>query len=64
LIFATTADMTKYFQRKPISKSQIISSINSQDGSIELSLKITHEMEIIPTILKWLPHIKVLKELG
>lgn len=50
-----------YFQRKPISKSQIISSINSEDGSIELSIKITHAMEIIPTILHWLPNIEVLE---
>jgi len=54
-------DIAKYFQRKPIAKSQTISSINSEDGSIELSLKITHGMEIIPTILHWLPHIKVLE---
>lgn len=52
--------IAKYFQRKPISKSQIISSMNS-DGSIELSIKITHEMEIIPTILHWIPFIKVIE---
>jgi len=61
VVLHVDSEIAKYFQRKPISKSQIISSINSQDGSIELSLKITHEMEIIPTILKWLPHIKVLE---
>jgi len=61
IVLHVDAEIAKYFQRKPISKSQIISSINSQDGSIELTLKITQEMEIIPTILKWLPHIKVIE---
>jgi len=55
------SEIAKYFQRKPISKSQTIASINSDDGSIELSLKITHEMEIIPTILRWIPNINVLE---
>ena len=31
------------------------------DGSIELTLKITHAMEIMPTILHWIPHIKVIE---
>jgi len=61
VILHVDSDVAKYFQRKPIAKSQTISSINSEDGSIELSLKITHGMEIIPTILRWLPNIKVLE---
>ena len=61
VVLRVNGEIAKYFQRKPISKSQTISSINSEDGSIELSLKITHEMEIIPIILKWLPNIKVLE---
>ncbi|MBL0707448.1 MAG: WYL domain-containing protein [Sulfurimonas sp.] len=61
VILHVNGTIAKYFQRKPISKSQVISSINSDDGSLELSLKITHVMEIIPTILHWLPHIKVIE---
>lgn len=61
IVLHVDTDIAKYFQRKPISKSQIISSINSQDGSIEITLKITHEMEIIPIILRWIPYIRVLE---
>jgi predicted DNA-binding transcriptional regulator YafY len=28
---------------------------------MQFSLKVTHEMEIIPTIMQWIPHIKVLE---
>lgn len=51
----------KYFERKPISKSQRLLSINEDDDSVEISLKITHEMEIIPKIMEWIPYIKVIK---
>lgn len=61
IVLHVDGEIAKYFQRKPISKSQIISSINLQDGSVELSLKVTHALEIIPTILKWLPYIKVIE---
>ena len=30
-------------------------------GSIEITLKITHEMEILPLIKSWIPHIFVLE---
>lgn len=49
----------KYFQRKPICKSQRLLSVNEKDESMEFSLKVTHEMEIIPTIMQWIPYIKV-----
>lgn len=50
----------KYFKRKPISPMQAISGEDS-DGSIEITLKITHEMEILPLIKSWIPHIYVLE---
>lgn len=31
------------------------------DGSMEITLKITHEMEIIPIVQYWLPHMKVIE---
>ena len=49
----------KYFTRKPISKTQKILSIH-EDKSQEISIMITHEMEIIPIIKYWIPHIKVI----
>ena len=32
-----------------------------KDGSIEIEIKLTHEMEIIPLILWYIPYIKVLE---
>ena len=55
-----TADIAKYFKRKPISKTQTIESI-FEDGSMEVVVKITHEMEIMPLVKYWIPHIKVLE---
>ena len=53
-------EIAKYFKRKPISKTQkMIKEL--KDGSVELVLQITHEMEIIPLVKYWLPYIKVLK---
>ncbi|SMC10062.1 helix-turn-helix transcriptional regulator [Nitratiruptor tergarcus] len=52
--------VAKYFKYKPLAPSQIILG-EDQDGSIEIALKITHEMEIIPIIKQWLPHIRVLE---
>ncbi len=52
------ADIAKYFKRKPISKTQTIESI-FEDGSMEIIIKITHEMEIIPLVKYWIPHVRV-----
>jgi predicted DNA-binding transcriptional regulator YafY len=51
--------ISKYFKRKPISKTQTIESL-SEDGSMEINLKITHAMEILPLVKYWLPYIKVI----
>jgi predicted DNA-binding transcriptional regulator YafY len=53
-------EVAKYFKVKPISKNQTIEGEDS-DGSIEVIIKITNKMEIIPIIKYWLPHIKVLE---
>lgn len=53
-------DIAKYIKRKPISPSQILDSVN-EDGSVVIVLKITHEMEIIPIIKYWLPHMKIIE---
>ncbi|BCD62890.1 hypothetical protein NitYY0826_C1776 [Nitratiruptor sp. YY08-26] len=52
--------VAKYFKYKPLAPSQVILG-QDRDDSIEISVKITHEMEIIPIIKQWLPHIKVLE---
>ncbi len=54
------SEVAKYFKRKPIAPTQTISG-EDQDGSIEITLKITHEMEILPLIKSWIPHIFVLE---
>lgn len=54
-------DISKYFQRRPLT-TQSITSIN-QDGSIEFEVKITHEMEILPIIKYWIPYLHVVKPL-
>ena len=50
---------TKYFKRRALS-TQSIERLN-QDGTMEFVVKITDEMEIIPIIKYWLPHLRVLK---
>ena len=50
---------SKYFQRRPLPTQQI-SSIN-EDGEMEFSLKVTHEMEILPILKYWIPHLFVLE---
>jgi len=52
-------EIAKYFQRKPISKSQKVESLY-EDGSMDVSVEITNDMEIIPLVKYWMPHIKVL----
>ncbi|MEO1954624.1 MAG: WYL domain-containing protein [Campylobacterales bacterium] len=50
---------SKYFQRRPL-PTQHITSIN-EDGDMEFSIKITHEMEILPIIKYWIPHLFVVE---
>lgn len=51
-------DIAKYFIRKPL-KSQVITG-EEKDGSLEIVVSISNEMEIIPIILWYIPYIKVL----
>jgi len=55
-----SSEIAKYFKRKPISKTQTIETVH-KDGSMEVAVKITHEMEIIPLVKYWIPHVKVLE---
>ncbi|MCK5110344.1 MAG: WYL domain-containing protein [Arcobacteraceae bacterium] len=49
-----------YFIRKPITSTQRIIK-KYDDSSIEIELTITDLMEIIPTIQRYMPHIKVIE---
>lgn len=48
----------KYFQRRPLPTQSI--EYLRKDGTMEFVIKITHEMEILPIIKYWLPHMRVL----
>lgn len=54
--------VSKYVERKPIAPTQIIESVY-EDGSIDIVVKVTHEMEIMPLIKYWLPYMKVIEPL-
>jgi len=49
----------KFFKRRPL-PTQAIESLSS-DGTMEFTVKITHEMEILPIIKYWIPHIYVIE---
>jgi predicted DNA-binding transcriptional regulator YafY len=48
-----------YFERKPFPNQNITG--RDKDGSIEVTIQATHEMEIIPFVLWYLPYIHVMK---
>ncbi len=51
----------RYFKRRPL-PTQKIETVNS-DGSMEFTIKITDEMEILPIIKYWIPHLYVVEPL-
>lgn len=55
-------EVSKFFIRKPISKTQRIIK-KYDDDSCDIELTITDFMEIIPTIQRFMPHIGVLEPL-
>ncbi len=52
--------VAKYFKRKPISNSQKIEALY-EDGSMDVSVEITNDMEIMPFVKYWMPHIQILE---
>ena len=52
-------EIAKYFLRKPLKGQRTLGT--NPDGSLEITLNITNQMEIIPLILYYIPHIKVLE---
>ena len=57
-LFADKA-AAKFFKRRPL-PTQTIESLNA-DGTMEFVVKITHEMEILPIIKYWIPHVYVIE---
>ena len=55
-----SSEVSKYFQRKPVSPTQRTEELRV-DGSMDISVEITDDMEIIPLVKYWIPHIKVLE---
>ncbi len=53
-------EVAKYFKRKPISNSQKIEALY-EDGSMDASVEITNDMEIMPFVKYWMPHIQILE---
>lgn len=53
-------NISKYFKRKPLSKTQRIIT-TYKDGSADMEIYITDDMEIIPIIQRFLPYIKVIE---
>jgi len=51
--------IAKYFKRKPKHSQRILGEYN--DGSLEIELEVTSEMEILPLVFYYLPHVKILE---
>ena len=49
--------IVKYFQRKPL-RGQTITG-EDKDGSVEITIEITDEMEILPLVFWYIPFIRV-----
>jgi len=52
-------DIRKYFERKPLRGQAVVGE--DSDGSLVLEFEVAHEMEVIPLIMHYIPHIKVLE---
>ena len=57
------AKVAKYFSRMPISKHQRVMK-TYPDGSIDLELYITDYMEVLPTIQRYMPYVRVIEPEG
>lgn len=52
-------EIVPYFERKPFHNQFVVGK--DADGSLEIVVKITHEMEVIPLVLWYIPHIRILE---
>ncbi|CAM2791137.1 WYL domain-containing protein [Helicobacter burdigaliensis] len=51
--------IVKYFLRKPLRSQKILGK--DKDGSLEIEVQVSNEMEILPLIYSYIPYIKVLE---
>ncbi len=49
----------KYFERKPLKTQRTIRKLPS--GELEIAVSITYEMEIVPLVKYWMPHVRVIE---
>ena len=54
-------DLASIIKRKPLAPSQMILK-TYKDKSFEMSITITHDMEIIPKIQQFMPHLKIIND--
>jgi len=57
------AKVAKYFERKPLNARQRVMKTYA-NGSIDLEVLITDDMEIIPTIQRYMPFVRVIEPEG
>ena len=55
-------EVSRYFLRKPLNQTQRVLK-QYDDKSIDLEIVVTNLMEIIPTIQRYIPHVKVIEPL-
>lgn len=60
IVLFINKEIVKFFERKPLNSSQRVLR-KYDDGNIDLEITISDFMEIIPTIQKYIPHIKVVE---
>ena len=58
VVLKVDSSVKRHFEVKKYLNSQ--QNLPQDDGSLILRFQITNEMEIVPLVKKWLPHIKVL----
>lgn len=52
-------DFVVYFDRKPLIGQSTTGK--DSDGSVEITIEVTHEMEIMPLILSYIPYVRILE---
>jgi len=58
VVLKVDRQVSKYFKKKQYFPQQVIKKEN-KDGSIVIETSFSGEMEIIPTVLHWIPWVKV-----
>lgn len=51
--------IAKYFKRKPLPGQRIVKEL--ENGSMEISIWITHTMEVLPLVQYWIPYLQVIE---